>query len=356
MSALEQGTLFPKELVTEMFSKVKGHSTLAKMAGQEAIPFAGKDYFTFSLDSDVSIVGESAAKPAGDASVTPVTVKPIKVVYQSRVSSVGEQAFDGCDNLYDTQTIPRVKLVDGWVVGTTGPLLGNLDLTGVRGIGKSAFSNCNGLANVTIGDSVTNIGASAFDGCSGLTGVTFASTIPPSGISNSNIISTGDVKVWYPRQSADLYIEVIPASNFGGYIYLTLGDYVDLFSGQLSTGESHPWQGDQDVSHDGFESLRSGIITHNEDSWVETTVYGAGLLSFWWKVSSERYDDYIFDYAYLTVDGVPLGGVDGEDRLWGIAIGGDVDWTNIVYVRRQNREVGRQETRARARRERLRMG
>lgn len=94
MSVLEQGTLFPKELVTEMFSKVKGHSTLAKMAGQEAIPFAGKDYFTFSLDSDVSIVGESAAKPAGDASVTPVTVKPIKIVYQSRVSNEFMYAAD----------------------------------------------------------------------------------------------------------------------------------------------------------------------------------------------------------------------------------------------------------------------
>ena len=94
MSALEQGTLFPKELVTEMFSKVKGHSSLAKMAGQEAIPFAGKDYFTFSLDSDVSIVGESAAKPAGDASITPVTVKPIKIVYQSRVSNEFMYAAD----------------------------------------------------------------------------------------------------------------------------------------------------------------------------------------------------------------------------------------------------------------------
>lgn len=94
MSTLSMGTLFPKELVTEMFSKVKGHSTLAKMAGQEAIPFAGKDYFTFSLDSDVSIVGENAQKPAGDASVTPVTVKPIKIVYQSRVSNEFMYAAD----------------------------------------------------------------------------------------------------------------------------------------------------------------------------------------------------------------------------------------------------------------------
>ncbi len=86
MSALSMGSLFPKELVSEMFSKVKGHSSLAKMAAQEAVPFTGKDYFTFSLDNDISIVGENAPKPAGDATVNTVTVKPIKVVYQSRVS------------------------------------------------------------------------------------------------------------------------------------------------------------------------------------------------------------------------------------------------------------------------------
>lgn len=86
MSALAMGSLFPKELVSEMFSKVKGHSSLAKMAPQQAVPFTGKDYFTFSLDNDISIVGENEPKPAGDATVSAVTVKPIKVVYQSRVS------------------------------------------------------------------------------------------------------------------------------------------------------------------------------------------------------------------------------------------------------------------------------
>ena len=73
MSALSMGTLFPKELEAEMFSKVKGHSSLAKMANQEAIPFTGKDYFVFSLDNDISVVGENGAKPAGDATVTTKT-------------------------------------------------------------------------------------------------------------------------------------------------------------------------------------------------------------------------------------------------------------------------------------------
>lgn len=86
MSAVAMSTLFPKELANEMFSKVKGHSSLAKMANQEAIPFTGKDYFTFNLDNDISVVGEGGVKPAGDATVSSVTVKPIKVVYQSRVN------------------------------------------------------------------------------------------------------------------------------------------------------------------------------------------------------------------------------------------------------------------------------
>ena len=86
MSALSMGTLFPKELEAEMFSKVKGHSSLAKMANQESIPFTGKDYFVFSPDNDISVVGENGAKPAGDATVTTKTIKPIKVVYQSRIS------------------------------------------------------------------------------------------------------------------------------------------------------------------------------------------------------------------------------------------------------------------------------
>lgn len=80
------GSMFPAEAVKEVFSKVKDHSTLAKLANQMAVPFAGADIFTFSLDGEISIVGEGGQKPAGTATVKPVTVKPIKVVYQHRVS------------------------------------------------------------------------------------------------------------------------------------------------------------------------------------------------------------------------------------------------------------------------------
>ena len=56
------------------------------MTTSEPIPFNGKDIFTFSLDHEIAIVGENAAKPAGGATMTPVQIRPVKVVYQSRVS------------------------------------------------------------------------------------------------------------------------------------------------------------------------------------------------------------------------------------------------------------------------------
>lgn len=86
MAAVKQGTNFPTSLVTEMFNLVKGHSSIAKMVPSTPIAFNGNTEFTFSMDNKVSVVGESGEKPAGNATITPVVIRPIKVVYQSRVS------------------------------------------------------------------------------------------------------------------------------------------------------------------------------------------------------------------------------------------------------------------------------
>lgn len=80
------GTLFKPELVKDLFNKVKGKSTLAKLCGGEPMPFAGIDVMTFSMDGEAAIVGEATQKPAGDAAVGSVTIKPIKFVYQHRVT------------------------------------------------------------------------------------------------------------------------------------------------------------------------------------------------------------------------------------------------------------------------------
>src|SRR5699024_2038999 len=84
--ALQHGDLFPAEVVTDIFSKVKGHSTLAKLSNQQAIPFAGEEEFIFNLEGNAQIVGEGEQKKDGKATLTTKVIKPVKIVYQARIT------------------------------------------------------------------------------------------------------------------------------------------------------------------------------------------------------------------------------------------------------------------------------
>lgn len=130
MSILNKATLFPAALEAEIFNSVKGHSSLAKLSAQDALPFTGKDIFTFSFDSDVSVVGESAQKPAGDATVTPVSMVPIKVVYQSRVS----EEYMYADEEYKMNTLAA------FAEGFAKKLASGLDKMAMHGINPATGS------------------------------------------------------------------------------------------------------------------------------------------------------------------------------------------------------------------------
>lgn len=85
-SVLSMGTNFPPEVSRDIFNKVRGKSSLAKMSAQEPIAFTGTDVWTFNYDSEVSVVGENAAKENGGLTAAPVTIKPVKVEYGARLS------------------------------------------------------------------------------------------------------------------------------------------------------------------------------------------------------------------------------------------------------------------------------
>ena len=83
---MKKGELFAPEIVTDLFNKVAGKSTLAKLAGTIPVPFNGSEIFTFSMDDEVNIVAENAVKPAGAISMAPVKVVPLKIEYGARVT------------------------------------------------------------------------------------------------------------------------------------------------------------------------------------------------------------------------------------------------------------------------------
>lgn len=78
---------YPEELIPELMSKVVGHSTLAKLSNQKPIPFSGTEQFIFNLDGNAQIVGEGEQKLAGQANVVSKIIKPMKFVYQARITN-----------------------------------------------------------------------------------------------------------------------------------------------------------------------------------------------------------------------------------------------------------------------------
>lgn len=85
-NAMKTGTLFKPELVTELISKVQGKSVLAKLSAQTPIPFNGVEQFIFNLEGNAQIVGEGEQKQAGKAKITSKVIKPLKFVYQARMT------------------------------------------------------------------------------------------------------------------------------------------------------------------------------------------------------------------------------------------------------------------------------
>lgn len=83
---LNKSNLFPETLVSEMMNLVKGKSALAALSASTPIPFNGMKEFTFTLDKEVDVVAEGGAKGKGGATVTPVTIIPVKIEYGARIS------------------------------------------------------------------------------------------------------------------------------------------------------------------------------------------------------------------------------------------------------------------------------
>ena len=86
-NVLSKGSLFPPELTNDLINLVRGKSSLARLSGASPIPFNGETVFTFNFDSEADLVAENGAKSNGGATISPVTMQPVKLEYGMRVSN-----------------------------------------------------------------------------------------------------------------------------------------------------------------------------------------------------------------------------------------------------------------------------
>jgi len=139
-------TLSP-ELVKEIFSTVKGHSSLAKLCGAEPVPFKGMDVMTFSMGNEAELVGEGGSKSPGDAGFGTVTIKPFKLVYQHRLT-------DEFVKMSDQEQIPYLE---AFGAGFAAKIARAVDICGFHGVNPRTKAAADSIKAKCLDAVVTNL-------------------------------------------------------------------------------------------------------------------------------------------------------------------------------------------------------
>lgn len=138
---LNRGELFAPDVVEDLFNKVVGKSSLAILSNQRPIAFNGNEFFTFSFDNEIDVVGESQPKSPGGISVNSIVIRPIKVEYSARVSD---------EFLYASQA-KRIDILREFNNGYARKLAKGFDLMAIHGVNPRT-----GAASDIIGDNNFN--------------------------------------------------------------------------------------------------------------------------------------------------------------------------------------------------------
>ena len=142
------------------------------------------DNVTYSLDTSTGVLAISGTGDMMDYSLnSPFHYKSsVKtVIIENGVTSIGADAFYGCENLTSV-TIPNSVTSIGTDAFDDCTSLTSVTIpNSVISIGGGAFSWCTSLTSVTIPNSVTSIGRSAFEDCTSLTSVTIPDSVTSIG-------------------------------------------------------------------------------------------------------------------------------------------------------------------------------
>ena len=93
----------------------------------------------------------------------------------------------------------------------------------------------------------------------------------------------------------------------------TLPEAIDQPLWTVTTGGDVDWTVDTKTSHDGKSSAVCAGVEPEEEGWIETTVEGAGTLSFRWRVNCEDDpDNDSWDFLMLEIDNLDVAHLDGD--------------------------------------------
>lgn len=162
-------TGFPAELVKEVFVAAKGKSSIAKLSGQTPIPFSGTDVMVFSLDGEVNLVAEGAAKGQHEGGNEAMRIVPLKIEYGQRVS----------DEFVRCSEEKQLNYLEGFKDGFSKKIARGLDIMAMHGV------------NPKTGLAAASIGTNSFDTNTDVTSVTYTPADPEANV-NAGVAALGD--------------------------------------------------------------------------------------------------------------------------------------------------------------------
>lgn len=87
----------------------------------------------------------------------------------------------------------------------------------------------------------------------------------------------------------------------------SVGPAVDYLAWDWTAGGDAAWFLQTTNTHDGVDAVQNGPLDPGQQAWFEARTNGPGIVSFWWRCSSEtNYDGLIF-----TIDGQAYSGLTG---------------------------------------------
>ena len=92
----------------------------------------------------------------------------------------------------------------------------------------------------------------------------------------------------------------------------------------ITTGGDAEWFGQTTVWYYDGDAAQSGFITDDQETWMQTEVMGPGVVTFWWKVSSEEGCDFLTFYIGKKRKGEISGKVDWVQESFEVPSGSQI--------------------------------